>query len=451
MNVAKLGDIARVFNGNSISVAEKNKNYRGVDGIPYIGTAEVSFDTEINYESGVAVPTCKLSAFKLAKAGTPLVCAEGGSAGRKVGFLDRAACFGNKLFAIEPKGKWDGRFLFYFCRSEEFRDQFRSLTTGLIGGVSIKKFKEIEVPAFPLEEQRRIVAVLDEAFAAIGIATANTEKSLANAREIFDFALDRAIMGKMGGEEATRGSAQELLSSLNGLRALAVAQGRAKKFKGDVVDGDRERFGDVPASWCWAQLESLTTGISDGVHKTPKYVPDGIPFVTVKNLTAGSGISFDSLSYITEDDHDEYIKRTHPENGDILISKDGTIGVVRRIETDIKFSIFVSVALLKPLTKELGRYLTYALRANCVQRQIVPQGTALKHLYLNDLRRMMIPLPSPEAQEFVCDQLDGLSIATQELEGQYIKKLNGLRELKQAFLREAFTGELTATPDLVPA
>lgn len=452
MKTACLGDIALVFNGNSISAAEKDKHYRGAQGTPYVGTAEVGFDAEINYEAGVAIPAAKLKAFKVAQAGTALVCAEGGSAGRKVGFLNREVCFGNKLFAMQPKAGWDGKFLFYFSQSEGFRDQFRALTTGLIGGVSVKKFKAIEVPDFSHGEQLRIVAVLDEAFAAIATATANAEKNLANARELFDFALDKAIMGRTGGERVARGSAQELLTSLKTLRALAVTQGRAKKFKGDVVDGNCESFGDIPKSWCWAQLEGLTTGISDGVHKTPKYVPDGIPFVTVKNLTAGSGISFDSLNYISEDDHEDYIKRTHPENGDILISKDGTIGVVRRVETDIKFSIFVSVALIKPLTNELGRYLTYALSANCVQRQIVPQGTALKHLYLNDLRRMMVPLPSPEAQEFICDRLDAISVATQELEGQYTKKLNALGDLRRALLHRAFTGELTATmPEAIAA
>jgi type I restriction enzyme S subunit len=320
--------------------------------------------------------------------------------------------------------------------------RMQSHSTG-IRNLDLNAYKAIEVPLPPLEEQRQIVGVLDEAFAAVATATANAEKNLANARALFDFALDKAIMGEVLGQEADAGSANDLLASLNELRTLAVAQGKAKKFKGDVVDGNPERFGDIPASWRWAQLESLTTGISDGVHKTPSYIPDGIPFVTVRNLTAGPGISFESLSYISKTDHDEYIKRTHPEYGDILISKDGTIGVVRRVETEIEFSIFVSVALIKPLTQELGRYLAYALSANCVQRQIVPQGTALKHLYLNDLRRMMIPLPSPKAQESICDRLDALSIATQELEDIYIKKLEALGTLKRVLLREAFSGELT--------
>ena len=150
MTTSALGSIARIFNGNSISQAEKDKLFRGVEGLPYIGTAEIGFDTVINYDSGVAIPVQHQRNFKMANAGTPLVCAEGGSAGRKVGFLANDAFFGNKLFAIEPSKNWNGKFLFYFFLSADFRTQFLDMTTGLIGGVSIKKFKEIRVPAVAL-------------------------------------------------------------------------------------------------------------------------------------------------------------------------------------------------------------------------------------------------------------------------------------------------------------
>ena len=298
MNVAKLGDIARVFNGNSISVAEKNKSYRSVDGIPYIGTAEVGFDTEIDYHSGVAVPISKLGAFRLAKAGTPLVCAEGGSAGRKVGFLDRAACFGNKLFAIEPKGKWDGRFLFYFCRSEEFRDQFRSLTTGLIGGVSIKKFKEIEVPAFPLEDQRRIVAVLDEAFAAIATATANAQKNFANAQELLSQSLSSIFEGgisRIGDHlELQRGfditkrdqrTGQVPVVSSSGIKshhAIAMAKGPG------VVIGRKGTLGSAFYVQEDYWPHDTTLWVKDFKSNNPKLVYYLFRFLDVKKLDSGT-------------------------------------------------------------------------------------------------------------------------------------------------------------------
>ena len=57
----------------------------------------------------------------------------------------------------------------------------------------------------------------------------------------------------------------------------------------------------------------------------------GVPFLTVRNLTAGTGITFEGSRCISHVDHAEFIKRTNPEQGDILITKDGTLGVVRAV------------------------------------------------------------------------------------------------------------------------
>ncbi|MFK5951866.1 MAG: hypothetical protein QM498_02335 [Desulfobacterium sp.] len=71
----------------------------------------------------------------------------------------------------------------------------------------------------------------------------------------------------------------------------------------------------------------------------------GIPFIKIKNLTCDSGISFDNVSYISIDDHEEFCKKTKPEKGDLLITKDGTIGIVRIIEIDIEFEKTIPTVL----------------------------------------------------------------------------------------------------------
>jgi type I restriction enzyme S subunit len=292
-----------------------------------------------------------------------------------------------------------------------------------------------------LTEQQRIVSILDEAFACIAIAKANAEKNLQKARAIFDSVLDSAIQGKLIPQHGGDTPVAELIGKIEKLRSAAIKKGKAKPSKINQIETG-EDLPELPKSWKWEQLEGLTVGISDGVHKTPTYVANGIPFVTVKNLTAGPGICFDDLNYITRNDHEEFIKRTLPEKGDILITKDGTIGVVRLIETDVEFSIFVSVALIKPVMRELAPYLVYALRASCVQGQIVPQGTALKHLYLVDLRRLAIPLPPLAEQKRIVARLDALNAETQRLESISQRKLAALDALKKSLLHQAFTGQL---------
>lgn len=343
-----------------------------------------------------------------------------------------------------PSGKIQAKYLYYYLSG--IVDLLNSLGTGttfkeLSGG----KLKEVPIPVPSLAEQQRIVALLDQTFDDLATAKANTEKNRENARSIFEGLLDRAIQGKLLPQDAGEDSAAALIDSIKRARSAAVAQGKAKREKAEQKELLDDNKIELPKSWQWAQLESLTVGISDGVHQKPKYVSNGIPFVTVKNLTAGPGISFDKLNYITLDDHKEFIKRTHPERGDILITKDGTIGVVRLIETDATFSIFVSVALIKPVVRELGPYLVYALRASCVQNQIVPQGAALKHLYLVDLRRLSIPMPPLAEQKRIVESLDSLSAETRRLATVYTQKLSALDALKQSLLHQAFSGNLQSS------
>ena len=72
-------------------------------------------------------------------------------------------------------------------------------------------------------------------------------------------------------------------------------------------------LGRIPEEWEVVKLEDLTTKIVDGVHKKPDYSEKGIPFITIKNLTSSSGIDFEDVNYITEEQHFEYIKRANPE------------------------------------------------------------------------------------------------------------------------------------------
>lgn len=335
----------------------------------------------------------------------------------------------------------DPDFLQYLFLSEG-EDLLRFASGAVHSTIYFPEAKAFHVCIPSVDKQKRIVRLLDEAFAFIATAKSNAEKNFASARATFACALDDAMLGKLvpGLPRSQRDTVHDLLHRVAVSRSAAVDAGRAKPLKttANLTNG----LPTLPKGWQWTQLETLSVGITDGVHKKPTYTKSGVPFIKVNNLTAGPGISFDDVSFVSREDHQEFIKRTHPERGDILISKDGTIGVVRLIETDIEFSLFVSVALVKPALKELGPYLSYALSASSVQRQIVPQGAALKHLYLVDLRRLSIPLPPLSVQMAIVSRLDELRQESERLLEIFRRKIGTLDELRQSLLREAFSGRL---------
>jgi len=80
----------------------------------------------------------------------------------------------------------ESRYVYYYYFSETFQKHFAVELAGIIGGVSMNKFKDLEIPLPPLPEQQRIVAILDEVFDAIAKAKANAEQNLKNAKELFE-------------------------------------------------------------------------------------------------------------------------------------------------------------------------------------------------------------------------------------------------------------------------
>ena len=77
---------------------------------------------------------------------------------------------------------------------------------------------------------------------------------------------------------------------------------------------------DIPESWEWVRLGSILSVISDGTHKTPHYVSDGIPFLSVQNISSGK-FDFTKIKYITQEEHQKLIERIKPQKDDILFCR----------------------------------------------------------------------------------------------------------------------------------
>ena len=159
----KIYNIADICTGNSISENVKKDKYTGVrEGYSYIATKDLSFKHIFDYDNGVKIPYSEVG-FKYANPGDILMCIEGGSAGKKIGILDKTVCYGNKLCKFSVKScNMIPKFLYYYLQSDLFLKNFYNNLTGIIGGVSINKIKNIIIKYPSIEEQKRIVDKLDQ-------------------------------------------------------------------------------------------------------------------------------------------------------------------------------------------------------------------------------------------------------------------------------------------------
>lgn len=215
----------------------------------------------------------------------------------------------------------------------------------------------------------------------------------------------------------------------------------------------RTELGLLPAGWGAGRLLDLTTRIVDGVHHTPNYVTHGVPFLTVKSLTAGRGIDTKQCNFITLSDHRIFQARADPRNGDVLVSKDGTLGVARFVDESIEeFSIFVSVAMIRPIGNILyPRFLCEFFNTQFYERQMayLSAGSGLKHIHLEHFRKFVLPLPDKSEQVAIMGILESADKSILEMENS----LQKLRLQKSGLMQDLLTGKVSVVPSMkvVPA
>lgn len=115
-------------------------------------------------------------------------CFENGKLGIARGLTNGVGFGSSEFIVFRPKEELDAEYLFYFLSQDSFRNAGAKVMSGAVGHKRVPKefINNLPLPFPPLSEQKRIVAILDDAFDGIEAAIANTEKNLANARELFE-------------------------------------------------------------------------------------------------------------------------------------------------------------------------------------------------------------------------------------------------------------------------
>ena len=205
----RIDAIASIYTGNSINEHVKEEKYAGrSDGLVYLATKDIDFNSTIDYETNVRIP--ETEGFKVAPKYSTLLCIEGGSAGRKVGFIMQDVCFVNKLCAFAPLGQNNPKYLYYLIQSDTFKKQFDAKKHGLIGGVSVKEVSAIYVPFAPIEYQNRIVTHIESLFTKLDEAKEKAQEVVDGFESRKAAILHRAFSGVLTAEWRKKNGFEQL-------------------------------------------------------------------------------------------------------------------------------------------------------------------------------------------------------------------------------------------------
>lgn len=316
-------------------------------------------------------------------------CFENGKLGIARGLTNGIGFGSSEFIVFRSRGALEPEFLFYYLSQNSFRDAGQRVMSGAVGHKRVpKEFIDSHViPLPPLPEQKRIVAILDEAFAGIDAAIANTEKNLANARELFESYLNAAF----------------------------------RRFKYACVE---------------RQLADVVDLIS-GQHidkKDYNTERQGIGYLTGP---ADFGKRHPTVSKWTES------PKRRAKKGDILITVKGS--GVGKLNMMTEPELAISRQLMAIRAKHINSEFLYAfLSLNKRYFQDLSNGAAIPGISRDDVLKLSIPVPMEVDQNELIASLSEVSAEVGRLERGYERKISALAELKQSLLQKAFSGELTS-------
>ena len=194
----------------------------------------------------------------------------------------------------------------------------------------------------------------------------------------------------------------------------------------------------MKAGWRLTSLADVCVKVTDGSHFSPSTVDDGYPYITVRDLEKGS-IDLINCKKISPHDFRDLEKNgCAPQIGDVLFSKDGTVGKVALVDFQSDFVVLSSLAIIRPKPNLLdSRYLAYAMQNPAFLSEAIGRktGVAIRRVVLKNLKSIDLPLPPLDEQRGIVAVLDkafaGIATATANAQ----KNLTNARALFESYLQ----------------
>lgn len=373
--------------------------------------------------------------------------------------------FSNHMTLLRPVKDLDSGFLWVILRALWRTGFFEQTCKAWIGqtGVNTRQLAKIEIEYPPLAEQRRIVAKVDELMALLDELERTRDErdarraafrdsalaALQNAEDaeaahaawsriatnladcITDPAdiaplrqtiLQLAVRGRLVPQDPEDEPASELVTRTkrardNNVNHLVASKKLRRPRKQPPIEEQELPF-DTPDGWTWCRWGEIAEWITYGFTRPMPHVSEGVPIVTGKNILA-TGIDFSTCDFTTLDAFSQLSDKDRPSAGDLLVTKDGSIGRIAVVPAQQSFCINQSVAVVWLRSCEFDRqYLALALRSPLLQTPIQEhaKGAAVKHLSVTDFATFPLPTPPVAEQRRIVAKVDELMAICDELE-----------------------------------
>lgn len=303
-----------------------------------------------------------------------------------------------EIFPLKPAANLSREFLLYWLLANETMERINATCSGArMPRADMNEVLDFEFPLPPLPEQRRIVGILDEAFAGIATAKANAEKNLQNARALFESHLHAVFIHRGPGWVETR--------------------------LGDICE--RVSVGHVgPTSEFYCSRD------------------EGIPFLRSQNVRRGK-LDWAGVQFITTAFHAK-LRKSQLKRGDLLFVRVGANrGDCCAVDEEISELNCANIVFARP-RQNTARFLESYCISPPGRDQLLGMTTGAAQGVINtsSVAELVVPMPPPDAQRRITARLDALQTETRRLEALYARKLAALDELKAALLHQAFSGLL---------
>lgn len=347
--------------------------------------------------------------------------------------------------------------------SSRWSARFSKATVGQ-HNIAVSDCRRMEVDLPPLNEQRRIVAKLEDLLARSRRAKDTLDAIPLLLEKLRQSILAAAFRGDLTADWRAKNPdvepAEELLkririerrkkweeAELAKLRAKGKAptddRWKAKYKEPEPVDASE--LPELPDGWCWAAVHEVASVIDPNPsHRNPEYTTEGFPFVSTQEFIADDSIELDTPRRVSEDTIIEQERRCRFSPRSILFSRKGTIGKTRMFPARQRLALLDSLCVVNPEPDVNAESIRLMLDASAVELEKAIRGVALPQVSVGRVRDLLIPVPPPDEQQtFVAIVKRALS--THAHLCTLLKEVNSkINALERGTMSKAFRGELVA-------